>query len=85
MANNNKDYISPELCLWTPPALYCYRRNCVCAGCFIHEHIETECSMKKVIPKIYAVQGEPKVLDTASQRIRINEYFKENNKENKTN
>ena len=44
---------------WTQQAKDCFDLNCQCQDCIIYRTIETQCLMKRLIPKIYKRFGLP--------------------------
>lgn len=75
----------PDVRRWTKAAVYCYRRGCVCDGCYYKNVLETECSMKLSVLKLYRVLGEPQDVRTIRMRKKqlkiINHYGFEAQKE----
>ena len=70
--------IPQNLLYWTQQAIDCYQRKCKCKGCFIKNTIETECVLKQIIPKIYAIQGAPaKNKTVGEQKVNIERYFQQ--------
>ena len=46
---------------WTPAAVECYKRHCICDGCDIfHERYREECCMKSYVLALYREFGKPK-------------------------
>ena len=44
---------------WTPEAVRCYERGCVCFGCIIQEIMEIPCRMDSTVIKILQLKGKP--------------------------
>ena len=49
---------------WTPTALECYKRGCVCEGCFYSDFFSAtaqKCQMKASVLELVRVLGKPDV------------------------
>lgn len=66
--NNYREYH------WTEQAIYCYKRGCICDGCFIKETIETPCRMKRSVLEIVRLHGKPPEEKPMPTREEILEY-----------
>lgn len=46
---------------WTPAAIECYERHCICSGCNIFNGIyQDKCCMKSYVLALYRKFGDPK-------------------------
>lgn len=71
---------------WTQAAIYCYKRGCICNGCFYKQILETECSMKESVLALYKRYGEPKemrLLRMERKQQKIIEHYGFENQVNK--
>lgn len=45
---------------WTPSAIDCYERNCICTNCPMNEMLESQkCKMKASVLELMRVFGKP--------------------------
>ena len=56
---NQKNFINEKMLHWTPSAVDCYERGCICEGCPIFLIIETECVMKITVLELVKTLGKP--------------------------
>lgn len=55
---------------WTSTAIECYKRGCVCNGCFYHEFFKgsnQRCQMKSTVLELVRVLGTPNNVDAPDQ------------------
>lgn len=58
---------TPKYVFWTPSAIECYMRNCICADCLIKEYFDSvttekykpKCKMKQTILELVKNVGKP--------------------------
>ena len=49
---------------WTPGAIECYQRECVCEGCLTGQIMEQHCRMKSSVIQLVKTLGPPKIFTT---------------------
>ena len=49
---------------WTPGAIECYQRGCVCEGCLTGQIMEQHCRMKSSVIQLIKTLGPPKIFTT---------------------
>ena len=49
---------------WTPGAIECYQRGCVCEGCLTAQIMEQHCRMKSSVIQLIKTLGPPKIFTT---------------------
>ena len=49
---------------WTPGAIECYQRGCVCEGCLTGQIMEQHCRMKSSVIQLLKTLGPPKIFTT---------------------
>ena len=49
---------------WTPSAIECYQRGCVCEGCLIAQIMEQHCRMKSSVIQLIKTLGPPQIFTT---------------------
>ena len=49
---------------WTPGAIECYQRECVCEGCLTGQIMEQHCRMKSSVIHLIKTLGPPKIFTT---------------------
>lgn len=61
----NSNYPTALTKHWTPSAVACYERGCVCRGCPIYQIINEQCRMKQAVLGLGEQYGKPnrKLLD----------------------
>jgi hypothetical protein len=55
---------------WTSTAVECYKRGCVCSGCFYSEFFKSspqKCQMKSTVLELVRVLGTPQNVDAPTQ------------------
>lgn len=63
---NNKNNIR-----WSPSAIYCYKRSCICENC-IYTNLDTKCQMKKTVLNLIKNLGIPQMDDCKKSNNMIN-------------
>lgn len=65
MANKNRDFgRGVSVRRWTNTAIECYKRGCVCSGCFYADFFNKtsqKCQMKASVLELVRVLGKPDV------------------------
>lgn len=46
---------------WTPLAIECYERGCVCENCFYKNILNNNCQMKATVLELVRILGIPQV------------------------
>lgn len=57
---------------WTPSAIECYQRGCVCSGCFYKEFFgdgANKCRMKTSVLELVRLLGAPPKIDQSAKAI----------------
>lgn len=57
---------------WTSTAVECYKRGCVCNGCFYNDFFSKSpqrCQMKSTVLELVRVLGTPQNIDAPAQVI----------------
>lgn len=61
LINNSETYVKK----WTEGSIFCYRRGCNCAGCYMKELINsTSCKMKNAVIELVKRYGKPPESET---------------------